>query len=209
MLMTQKCVCLAQTFLQFYIQILAWWLPQWLIGEESAWQCRRCRFDPWVWKIPRCGKLEPTPVFLPWKFHGQRILVEFSLWGCKGVRHNWVTEHTRTALIQSSEYVFQTLGTHKYNSWCISHPESECPLVVLKSAKGTFICLTAHPGNVNVFFDVSMFLIPQLILTESPASFFYFHQNHSNAKGYHDLFQTVEYNLPWNLFCLYLIYSTE
>ena len=50
----------------------------------------------------------------------------------------------------------------------MSHPESECPLVVLKSAKGTLTCLIAHPGNVNVFFDVFMFLLLNLILTEFP-----------------------------------------
>ena len=28
-------------------------------------------------------KWHPTPVFLPGKFHGQRSLVNYSLWGCK------------------------------------------------------------------------------------------------------------------------------
>ena len=27
-------------------------LPRWPSGKESACQCRRCQFDPWVWKIP-------------------------------------------------------------------------------------------------------------------------------------------------------------
>jgi len=27
-------------------------LPWWLSGKESACQCRRCGFDPWVMKIP-------------------------------------------------------------------------------------------------------------------------------------------------------------
>ena len=27
-------------------------LPWWLSGKESACHCRRCRFDPWVGKIP-------------------------------------------------------------------------------------------------------------------------------------------------------------
>ena len=37
-------------------------------GKESACQCRshrRCRFDPWVRKIPWRRKWQPTPVFLP------------------------------------------------------------------------------------------------------------------------------------------------
>ena len=27
-------------------------IPRWLIGKESACQCRRCGFNPWVRKIP-------------------------------------------------------------------------------------------------------------------------------------------------------------
>ena len=36
--------------------------------------CRRYRFDPWVGKIPWRRKWQPTPVFLPGEFHGQRSL---------------------------------------------------------------------------------------------------------------------------------------
>ena len=55
---------------------------RWLSGKESACQCRRCRFDPWVKKILWRRKWQPTPVFLPGKFHGQRNLVSYSPWGC-------------------------------------------------------------------------------------------------------------------------------
>ena len=43
----------------------------------------RPRFDPQVGKIPWRRKWQPTPVLLPGKFHGQRTLVGYSLWGCK------------------------------------------------------------------------------------------------------------------------------
>ena len=33
------------------------------------------RFDPWVGKIPWRREWQPTPVFLPREFHGQRNLV--------------------------------------------------------------------------------------------------------------------------------------
>ena len=42
-------------------------------GEESTGQCRRQRrhwFNPWVRKIPWRRAWQPTPVFLPEKFHG-------------------------------------------------------------------------------------------------------------------------------------------
>ena len=47
-------------------------LPWWLSGKESAYQCRRHSFDPWVRQIPCRRKWQPTPVFLPGKSHGQR-----------------------------------------------------------------------------------------------------------------------------------------
>ena len=50
-------------------------------GKEPACQCRRlqrCRFDPCMGKIPWRRKWQPTPVFLPGKFHGQGCLVDYS-----------------------------------------------------------------------------------------------------------------------------------
>ena len=61
-------------------------LPSWRSGKESACQCmrcKRCRFYPRVRKIPWRRKQQPTPVYLPEKFHGQRNLAGYSPWGCK------------------------------------------------------------------------------------------------------------------------------
>ena len=66
-------------------------LPQWLSGKESICQCRRPKFDPWAGKIPWRRKWQPTPVFLPGKFHGQRSLAGYSPWNCKGAEHYLVT----------------------------------------------------------------------------------------------------------------------
>ena len=52
-------------------------------GKESACQCRRPGFDPWVWKIPWRREWLPTPVFLPEEFHRLISLVGYSPWGCK------------------------------------------------------------------------------------------------------------------------------
>ena len=46
-------------------------------------QCRRCRFDPWVRQMPWRREWQPSPVFLPGEFHGQRSLVGYSPWGLK------------------------------------------------------------------------------------------------------------------------------
>ena len=45
-------------------------LPWWLSGKESTCQCKRCRFNPWVRKIPWRRNWQPTLVFLPGKSHG-------------------------------------------------------------------------------------------------------------------------------------------
>ena len=58
-------------------------LPWWLSSTESACQCRRCRFHPWVDGIHRRRKWPPTPVFLPGNSHGQRNQVGYSPWGHK------------------------------------------------------------------------------------------------------------------------------
>ena len=39
--------------------------------------------NPWARKIPWKRKCQPTPVFLPGEFPGQRSLVYYSPWGCK------------------------------------------------------------------------------------------------------------------------------
>ena len=46
-------------------------------------QCRRPEFDPWVGRIPWRREWQPTSVFLPGEFHGQRGLVGYRPWGRK------------------------------------------------------------------------------------------------------------------------------
>ena len=43
----------------------------------------RCKYGPWVGKIPWRSKWQRTPVFLPGQSHGERSLVVYSSWGCK------------------------------------------------------------------------------------------------------------------------------
>ena len=60
-------------------------LPRWLSGKKSACQYRshrRCGLDPWVRKIPRRRKWQPTPVFLLGESQGQRSLASYSPQGC-------------------------------------------------------------------------------------------------------------------------------
>ena len=61
--------------------------------KESACQCRRHRFDPWVGKIPWRREWQPTPVFLPWTEEPGRL---YSSWGRKRVGHDFVTKQQHT-----------------------------------------------------------------------------------------------------------------
>ena len=58
---------------------------------------RRCRFNPWVRKIPHRRKWQRTPVFLPGKSHGQRSLLGYSPWGQKSL--TWLSDLTTTAAL--------------------------------------------------------------------------------------------------------------
>ena len=57
----------------------------------------RDRFNPWIGKIPWSRKWQPTPVFLPGKFHGQRSLVGYSPWGRK---ESDTTDHRKSPRVQ-------------------------------------------------------------------------------------------------------------
>ena len=59
-------------------------LSRWYSAKEFTWQCRRhkrCKFYPWVRKIPWRREWQATPVFLPGNSHEQRSLVGYSAWG--------------------------------------------------------------------------------------------------------------------------------
>ena len=73
--------------------------PDGASGKEPACQCKRrkrCRFDPWVQKIPQRRTWQPTPVFSPGESHGLRSLVGWNPWGHK---ESDVTEHAHTPYV--------------------------------------------------------------------------------------------------------------
>ena len=93
-----------------------WGLPRWHSGKESACQCRRYKrlgFDPWVGKIPWRRKWQPTPVFLPGEFHGQKSLVVYSPWGHR-IRHDWAHTLQQLCIPENVFYPNRTDGLAKY-----------------------------------------------------------------------------------------------
>ena len=77
-------------------------LPWCLRWYRICLQCRRPGFDPWVGKIPWRRKWQPTPVFLPGKFHRQRRLVGYSPRGCK--EPDTTEQLTHSKLVVSSSF---------------------------------------------------------------------------------------------------------
>ena len=85
-------------FKDFYIAVIG--LPWWLNSKESACQHRSPRFYPWLRKIPRRRKWQPTPVFLSGKSHEQRSLLGYSSWGCKeSDRTEWLNNNNNMLLL--------------------------------------------------------------------------------------------------------------
>ena len=71
-------------------------------------------------EYPLEKEIEPTPVFLPGEFYGQRSLAGYSLRGSQRVGHDWTIEHT-----DYNESKFQANFCHIYKYSCASHKNSE------------------------------------------------------------------------------------
>ena len=68
--------------------------PRWHSGKESTCWLKKCRFDPWVRKIPWWRKWQPITVFLPGNFHRERSLSGYSPWGHKDLDTTERLSHT-------------------------------------------------------------------------------------------------------------------
>ena len=53
-------------------------------------------------------KRQPTPVFLPGKYHGQRSLARYSPWNLQRVRHDWATKQLVLQLLAFANYLNPT-----------------------------------------------------------------------------------------------------
>ena len=75
----------------------------------------------WFGKIPWSRKWQPTPVFLPGKFYGQKSLAGYCT-GLQTVRPDWVTKHTHTHAWIKHECMHVATScealTHWKRPWC-------------------------------------------------------------------------------------------
>ena len=73
-------------FIYMWYILLLWRILTSFLGASDGKRLPRVGrpgFDPWVRKIPWRKEWQPTPVFLPGEFHGQRSLLGYSPWSCK------------------------------------------------------------------------------------------------------------------------------
>ena len=88
-------------------------------SKEPTCLCRkhkRCRFNPWVEKIPWRRKWQCTPVLLPGKLHGQRSLEGYSPCGHKKSD----TTGIYWTKVNSAQNKLGNLGVDKL-FWCHVH----------------------------------------------------------------------------------------
>ena len=106
-------------------------------------QCRRCVFDPWVGKVPWRKKWQPTPVFLPGKFHGQKSLVGYSPWSCKeSDTDEQLNTHTCLwSFLAKNEVSFSRAG--------LCHIVDTCHLYLLKKVENAVLSSTNHTSCVH------------------------------------------------------------
>ena len=70
-------------------------LPKWLSGSLPVQETPILSLGQ---EDPLEKERQPTPVFLPGEFYGQRIPAEYSPWGSQRVGHDWVSTYSFTLM---------------------------------------------------------------------------------------------------------------
>ena len=145
------CNCPTLSQIARYSNILYY---RWPSSKESSCQCRRHKrwgFDPWVRKIPWSRKWQPTPIFLPGKFHGQKSLAGYNPWDSK---ESGTTEHThcnKSYVNLISLSLSQNIILYKFNAFSILTKHLPCTMAIIFVVWGT----RAKPGICFFFFTIS------------------------------------------------------
>ena len=125
-------------------------LLRWCNGKESTCKRhRRCRFDPWLRKIPWSRKCHPTPVFLPGESHRQRSLVRCSpqdheeLDMAKHARTEWYQQSTRLTVVAMAICPLSSPSQLTHHCWIYQQCLNKVALTLFKklSVPTLRICL--------------------------------------------------------------------
>ena len=147
-------------FLKFWGVYNCFGLPRWLSGKEL----RRCRFDLWVGKISWRRKCQPTLVFLPGKFHGQRSLAQST--GLKRVRldlatkqqHNCFTVMLSFLLYSKVNQLYVYVYLLFWISFPFKSPRSTEEFALLHSRFSSVIYFTRNINSVCMSVLISQFI---------------------------------------------------
>ena len=137
---------------------ITWGLPGGASNKEPICQCRRHKrygYDPWVRKIPWRRAWQPTSVFLPGEYHGQRSLVGYKSTGSQRIRCNWSDlAHTHTRYHLYMESKIQQKWTYLWSRYRFTDIENR--LIVTKGKWGGEgmewkfgVADTAYTGQIN------------------------------------------------------------
>ena len=138
-------------------------LSRWLSGKESTCQCKRrkgCGFDPWVRKISWGRKWQPTPVFLPGEFHGQRSLAGYSPQGCKELdtikcAHTHTHTHTHRGIFMGiALYFISIISLGQY------------PFILREKGKEVF----CRSVTMNIFYDTKLFYKTHMLICSASSN---------------------------------------
>ena len=138
---------------------------------------KRSKFNLWVGKIPWSRAWQPTPVFLPEKYHRQRSLAGYSPWGHKELDMTGASEHAYQTLFMRQcvhityiciyKHMWVTKSWTRLSNWTHTHthtiPEymlSFSPLIGIhtKSLETTVLgqfCPTEYKLHMQFKFSIS------------------------------------------------------
>ena len=109
-------------------------------------RCWRPRLNSWLGKIPWRRKWQPTPVFLPGKFHGQRSLAGNSPWGLKETdMTERLSAHTHTHTHTHTQPLNEFISSLPFLVGLVSPPPSfsqGCQRCLPKTGQMAPLCLT-------------------------------------------------------------------
>ena len=107
--------------------------------------------------MPWRRKWQPTPVFLPGEFHGQRSLAGYSPWGHKRVRHNLVTKQQQQqhTLIKVAKTIKRYFFLNSHQEGSLKSRERRFPRQCIKKQRHHFP--NKGPSSQGSVFPVVMY----------------------------------------------------
>ena len=132
-------------------------------GKESACQCRKHEFNPWVGKIPWRRKWQPIPVFLPGESHGQSSLASHIPQGCKELDTTEVTVLMHGRFILRETYSSWTFVTGFFH-YHVFNVHSCCTWIYMNQYISFYGWIIFHCMDLHLVYPFIIWLTIRLFL---------------------------------------------